>query len=137
MGLAFLNKKSWHTGSFKNIEEVWKAKEKAKEQARRREEIKKKLIEEKYSDELKKMQIDAGLLPESAMNRMEWMHGVHDNMDSKNNAEQYLLGKQVTNLKQIQDPYKGGKETDDPNDDFVRLQEDPLFQMKKEMEKRR
>jgi len=25
MGLSYLNKKSWHPGSFKNIEEVWKA----------------------------------------------------------------------------------------------------------------
>jgi hypothetical protein len=31
MGLKFLNKKTWHTGSFKNIEIVWKAEQQKKE----------------------------------------------------------------------------------------------------------
>lgn len=137
MGLAFLNKKSWHTGSFKNIEEVWKAKEKSQEHKRRREELKKKLIEEKYSDELKKLQVEAGLLPESALNRMEWMHGAHDNLESKNLAESYLTGRAVTSLKDAQNPYKDDRDNEDVNEDFVKLQEDPLFHMKKEREKRR
>jgi len=137
MGLAFLNKKSWHTGSFKNIADVWLAQEKAKEQKRRREEIKKKLAEEKYSESLKKIQVEAGLLPESALNRMEWMHNMHDNLESKNNAEAYLLGKPVQSLENANHTFQEDELVNDSNEDFVRLQEDPLFQMQKEKERRK
>lgn len=142
MGLAFLNKKSWHTGSFKNIEEVWKAKEKYKEQLRKREEIRKKVIEEKYSDELKKMQVEAGLLPPSALNRMEWMHSAHDNPEGKNDAEAYLLGKPVNSLTDTQGAlkpvlYNPNSAESQANEDFVRLVEDPMYLLEKEMEKRR
>jgi len=66
MGLSFLNKKSWHPGSFRNIAEVWAAENKQVELKKYWEDIKKKRIEEKYSEELKKMQVEAGILPESA-----------------------------------------------------------------------
>lgn len=106
MGLAFLNKKGWHTGAFKNIEEVWKAEEKEKDRKKRDEELKKKLVEEKYNNELKKMQVEAGLLPKSELDKMDWMYNFYDHANTKNNAEEYLLGKKVerveetTNLKE-------------------------------------
>lgn len=137
MGLAFLNKKSWHTGSFKNIADVWSAQEKAKEQQRKREEIKKKVMEEKYSEDLKKMQVEAGLLPKSALDRMEWMHSIHDNMENKNNAEEYLLGKPVQSLDKVNQTFQEDALVNEVNEDFVRLQEDPLFQMQKERERRK
>ena len=137
MGLAFLNKKSWHTGSFKNMEGVWKAQDKAKEMERKREEIRKKVIEEKYSDELKRMQVEAGLLPASALNRMEWMHSAHDTLEAKNNAEAYLLGKPVQNLQKVAQTFAEDECVNDTNEDFIRLQEDPLFQMRKELERRK
>ena len=137
MGLAFLNKKSWHTGSFKNIADVWSAQEKAKEQQRKREEIKKKVMEEKYSEDLKKMQVEAGLLPKSALDRMEWMHSIHDNMENKNSAEEYLLGKPVQSLDKVNQTFQEDALVNEANEDFVRLQEDPLFQMQKEKERRK
>ena len=100
MGLAFLNKKGWHTGAFKNIEEVWKAEEKEKERKRRDEELKKKLVEEKYNNELKKMQVEAGLLPKSELDKMDWMYNFYDHTNSKNNAEEYLLGKKVEKVEE-------------------------------------
>lgn len=137
MGLAFLNKKSWHTGSFKNIEEVWKAKEKQLEQQRKREEIRKKVVEEKYSEDLKKMQVEAGLLPASSLNRMEWMYSAHEGED-KNNAEAYLLGKAVHSLADTAGALKAGVDADDQAcEDFVRLVEDPLYVMARETERRR
>lgn len=135
MGLAFLNKKSWHTGSFKNIEVVWKARESADEEKRRRAEIKKKVVEEKYSDELKKIQVEAGLLPESALNRMEWMYC--DPTEAKNNAEEYLMGKPVQAIQKNAQFVKEEELNTNTNEDFVKIQEDPLFQMKKEMERRK
>lgn len=142
MGLAFLNKKSWHTGSFKNIEEVWKAKEKQIELMMKREEIRKKVVEEKYSEELKKMQVEAGLLPASSLNRMEWMYSAHDDAENKNNAEAYLLGKAVNSLAETQGAlkpviYNTDANEAEANEDFVRLVEDPLYVMAKETEKRR
>lgn len=142
MGLAFLNKKSWHTGSFKNIEEVWKAKEKQKDLMMKREEIRKKVVEEKYSEELKKMQVEAGLLPASSLNRMEWMYTSHDNEDNKNSAEAYLLGKAVNSLAETHGAlkavtYNPDENEAEANEDFVRLVEDPLYVMAKETEKRR
>lgn len=73
-GRSFLNKKEFHTGSFKNQEKVWLAEQRKLEQDRNFLEQKKRLLEEKYSEELKKMQVQAGLLDESALNKMEWMY---------------------------------------------------------------
>ena len=73
-GLSFLNKKDFHTASFKNREQVWLAEQRKLEQDRNFLEQKKRLLEEKYSEELKRMQVRAGLLDESALNKMEWMY---------------------------------------------------------------
>lgn len=55
MGLAFLNKKSWHTGSFQNIEKVWVAEQEQAEKDKKNAERAKKLKEEKQNEELKRM----------------------------------------------------------------------------------
>lgn len=141
MGLSFLNKKSWHTGSFKNMEAVWQAREKQAEMQRKKEEIKKKVIEEKYSEELKRIQVDAGLLPASALDRMSWMYDPLDNPEARNNAEAYLLGKTVKSLSEVQG-LKGtlqeqSEDARTQNDEFLKLHEDPLFMIKKEQEKRK
>ena len=54
MGLSFLNKKSWHTASFQNIEKVWIAEQKKKDEDRKQHERAKKLKEEVQAEELKK-----------------------------------------------------------------------------------
>ena len=74
MGLKFLNKKTWHTGSFKNIEIVWKAQQEEKRRLKIQEENIKKLKEEKHIEELKRLQVEAGLIPESDLQKMEWMY---------------------------------------------------------------
>ena len=153
MGLPFLNKKSWHTGSFKNIEQVWIAEEKYRAEQKRQEELRKKLKEEKYNEQLKRMQVEAGLLPKSELDKISWMYDVHTMPENQtNNAENYLLGKPVdklgdeASLNQLknherrfdttieeEDEAKDG----DINEDFARLQEDPLFQIRKEELKRK
>ena len=74
MGLSYLNKKSWHPGSFKNIEEVWKAEQKALEIERKHAETLKKLKEEKHIEELKKLQVEAGIIPAHHLERLEWLY---------------------------------------------------------------
>ena len=101
MGLAFLNKKSWHTGSFQNIEKVWIAEQKKKELDRHQAELGKKLKEERHMEELKRLQVEAGLIPASHLNRMDWMYqGANKQYEKKN--EDYLLGKKITEKDLIQ-----------------------------------
>ena len=74
MGLAFLNKKSWHTASFQNIERVWIAEQKQREAVRKQGENAKKLKEERHIEDIKRMQVDAGLIPKSHLNRLDWIY---------------------------------------------------------------
>lgn len=147
-GRAFLNKKEFHTGSFKNMESVWIAEQKKLQQDKQFLEQKKRLLEEKYSEELKRMQVKAGLLPESALNKMEWMYRYNLAEDNQNIAEDYLLGKAVDPKKGInplEQEKKQVKVQFDENDvfmverqeQFVRLYEDPMFLMMKEKRRRK
>ncbi len=74
MGLSFLNKKPFHPGTFKNMREVWLAEQREREKVKKAEERRKRLKEERLADEMKQLQINAGLLPASNMDKMEWMY---------------------------------------------------------------
>ncbi|KAL5222504.1 hypothetical protein ABZP36_027217 [Zizania latifolia] len=63
MGMKFLNKKGWHTGSLRNIERVWVAEEKEKDEQRKIQELKKQQDEEREKAAFRKLQEDAGLKP--------------------------------------------------------------------------
>ena len=142
MGLAFLNKKSWHTGSFQNIEKVWIAEQKKKEHDRRQGELLKKLKEERHLEEMKKLQVEAGLISASQLNRMDWMYQGANKMQEKQ-SEDYLLGKKL----EEKDLEKKPQSTFTPlykeeignikNEEFTRLHEDPLFMIKQEEMKRK
>ena len=142
MGLAFLNKKSWHTGSFQNIEKVWIAEQKKKEHDRRQAELLKKLKEERHLEEMKKLQVEAGLIPASHLNRMDWMYQGANKMQEKQ-SEDYLLGKKI----EEKDLEKKPQNTFTPlykeeignikNEEFTKLHEDPLFMIKQEEMKRK
>lgn len=58
--LAFLNKKTWHTGSLRVMEEVWKREQEHEKEQRHLEELKKQLDEERQLEELEKAATDAG-----------------------------------------------------------------------------
>lgn len=74
MGLDYLNKKVWHPGSMKNIQKVWQVEQIQKEINKKSRERAKKLLEEQHNDELKRIQVEAGLIPRSHLDRMEWMY---------------------------------------------------------------
>ncbi|XP_010928163.1 uncharacterized protein [Elaeis guineensis] len=63
MALKFLNKKGWHTGSLRNIENVWKAEQKHEAKQRKLEELRKQIQEERESSEFRQLQEQAGLVP--------------------------------------------------------------------------
>jgi len=150
MGLSFLNKKPWHPGSFavrillfifiiftnfKNIEKVWIAEQKQREIERKIIENKKKLKEERQIEELKKLQIDAGLIPASHMQRLDWLYqGPECNKDITT-AEEFLIGKPLNDKpeeKKYFTPVFQESYSNPQNEIFTRIHEDPVFLMKKE-----
>jgi len=138
MGLSFLNKKSWHTGSFQNIEKVWIAEQKQKELETKALEQRKKLKEEKQIEELKKLQVDAGLIPASYLQRLDWMYQGPSQAQS-NNAEEFLLGKAVKEADLEPDkpkrtiiPVIKESTANTDNETFTKMMEDPLVLIKQE-----
>ncbi|PIA52701.1 hypothetical protein AQUCO_01000517v1 [Aquilegia coerulea] len=63
MALKFLNKKGWHTGSLRNIENVWKAEQKHDAEQRKLDELRKQIQEEREKSEFRQLQEQAGLVP--------------------------------------------------------------------------
>ncbi|XWS13102.1 hypothetical protein CRYUN_Cryun36dG0008800 [Craigia yunnanensis] len=63
MALKFLNKKGWHTGSLRNIENVWKAEQKHDAEQKKLEELRKQIHEERERSEFRLLQEQAGLVP--------------------------------------------------------------------------
>ena len=49
-------KKSWHTSTFHNLERVWKAEQAAVEEAKKAEQLRKELAEERQMEEMRRMQ---------------------------------------------------------------------------------
>ena len=58
--LAFLNKKHFHTGSIRNVEEVWKREQKAAREEARLEELQKQIAQERQLEELEQVAEKAG-----------------------------------------------------------------------------
>jgi hypothetical protein len=140
MGLSFLNKKTWHPGSFANIEKVWIAEQKRRELERKQIENTKKLKEERQIEELKKMQVEAGLIPSSHLQRLDWIYQGPECSSNITTAEEFLLGKPLKDEKEekrhftpvFQESYSNPQ-----NEMFTRLHEDPMFHIKKEEFKNR
>jgi cell division protein FtsL len=59
--LAFLNKKTWHPASFRNQEEVWKRQQAAEAEARKAEELRKQIEDERKRDEMGQIAESAGI----------------------------------------------------------------------------
>lgn len=72
MALKFLNKKGWHTGSLRNIENVWKAEQKHEAEERKLDELRKQIHEERERDEFRLLQEQAGLTPRQE--RLEFLY---------------------------------------------------------------
>ncbi|KAJ4906485.1 hypothetical protein Rs2_10143 [Raphanus sativus] len=66
MGMKLLNKKGWHTGSLRNIENVWKAEQKQLE------ELRLQIVQEKVRSEFRALQEQAGLVPRQE--RLEFLY---------------------------------------------------------------
>jgi len=92
MALKFLNKKGWHTGSLRNIENVWKAEQKHESEQKKLEELRKQIQDEREQSEFRQLQEQAGLVPKQE--RLEFLY------DSglavgRSNSDNFPLGKPV------------------------------------------
>ncbi|CAK8531216.1 unnamed protein product [Lathyrus sativus] len=72
MALKFLNKKGWHTGSLRNIENVWKAEQKHNAEEKKLDELRKQIQEERERSEFRQLQEKAGLVPHQE--RLEFLY---------------------------------------------------------------
>ena len=97
MALSFLNKKIWHPGSFANMEKTWVTEQKYREVERRAIEKAKKIKEEKVYEEMKKIQVEKGLIPAYHLHRLDFMYQCPqpDKADNKDETEDFLLGKRL------------------------------------------
>ena len=148
MALSFLNKKIWHPGSFANMEKTWVTEQKYREVERRAIEKAKKIKEEKVFEEMKKIQVEKGLIPAYHLNRLDFMYQCPqpENEENKDQNEDFLLGKRFDDdnednfmkkkkkkiIPKFADTYANPK-----NEEFVRIHEDPLYLILKEEKKQR
>lgn len=160
MSLSFLCKKSWHTGTLKNVEEVWKREEKELEEKRKVKELQKQIDDERKIQEMREL---AGLIfhfntnnyfnilhliqgkaqqIKVTDNSLDWMYQGPKADDNMQNNDDYLLGKmyvpkneEKSDIHKLQDSKKVGalwlNKVSSKNDTFSRINEDPLMMMKK------
>ena len=137
MSLDYLMKKVWHPGSMKNIQKVWEEEQKQRELMRKAEEMKKKLVEERHYNEIRRLQVQAGQLPASQLERLDWIYEFKGNHEKT--AEEYLMGKKLTEDGKPKETKFVSKEqiTNQLCEDFFKVHEDPLFLIKSEEVKAR
>lgn len=133
MALKFLNKKGWHTGSLRNIENVWKAEQKHEAEQRKLAELKKQIQDEREAQEFRLLQEQAGLVPKQE--RLEFLY------DSglavgKSSTDDYLLGKPIEANKSETEVAKAAtapgalfveEKPQSANDTWRKLHSDPLL----------
>ena len=147
MALSFLNKKIWHPGSFANMEKTWVTEQKYREVERRAIEKAKKIKEEKVYEEMKKIQVEKGLIPAYHLHRLDFMYQCPqpDKADNKDETEDFLLGKRLDDneeniymkRKKKIVPKFANTYANPQNEEFVRIHEDPLYLILKEEKKQR
>ncbi|KAJ7535991.1 hypothetical protein O6H91_12G052800 [Diphasiastrum complanatum] len=139
MALKFLNKKGWHTGSLRNIENVWKAEQKHEAEQKKLEELRKQIHEEREAEEFRLLQEQAGLAP-----RQERLDFLYDSglAVGKPSTDDYLLGKPVEQPKDESTLAKQAamapgalfaeEKPRSANDTWRKLHSDPLFSIRQQ-----
>ena len=143
MSLAFLAKKSWHTANFKNVEKVWIAEQKNKEEEGRLAELQKQIAEEREQQELRELQRRSGHGGKVAQEKVGWMYD-GPMATCADTADDHLLGKAApqalkeapaTEVKQLASGAMPGSlytNTRAADDSFSRVHEDPLLAMRQQ-----
>ncbi|XP_058114439.1 uncharacterized protein LOC131257670 isoform X2 [Magnolia sinica] len=132
MALKFLNKKGWHTGSLRNIENVWKAEQKHDAEQKKLEELRKQIQEERERNEFRLLQQQAGLVP--SQERLDFLYdsglAVGKGSSDGFNALEAIPKTQTEPSSSKQEPVPGALFEDKPqsaNDAWRKLHSDPLL----------
>jgi hypothetical protein len=159
-GLAFLNKKSWHTGSLRSVEAVWKKEQEHAKEQQKVKELQKQIEEEREKDDLHRLHESgragsSGKKPKT--DRVEFMYNTplaNREALERDEQQEFLLGEKKVNLDAL--PEKAGTEAgasqsmcervsqlpsayteDTPtsrNEQWQRLQNDPLFAINRQQQ---
>lgn len=142
MGLSFLNQKSVHTGSFGNIAKVWKAESDFQDRIKLIKEREKKLKEERQIEEIKKLKVEAGLMSQTELDKVDFIYKEDTGINKNNNINDFFDNnyKKKENEKKpkISATVNQSEIISNPkNELFTRIHEDPLYLIKKEEIKRK
>lgn len=144
--LAFLSKKSWHTGLQQNQEAVWKAEKSALEERRKLDELRKERDREREIQELERLQEESGG-KKRRVEKVDWMYNAPSGGSSnvnKDELEDYLLGKKrVDKLLKADEglkhwrgnqegPIEEQKAFGTDRDVAAKIREDPMFAIKQQ-----
>ncbi|KAL3627189.1 hypothetical protein CASFOL_028552 [Castilleja foliolosa] len=138
MALKFLNKKGWHTGSLRNIENVWKAEQKHEAEQRKLEELRKQIHEERERAEFRQLQVQAGLIPKQE--RLDFLYesglavgkgsSSFKELESLPKTEPEITGSSSASEKQPAVPgalFEEKPQSQSANDSWRKLHSDPLL----------
>ncbi|MCL7045802.1 hypothetical protein MKW94_021554 [Papaver nudicaule] len=139
MGMKFLNKKGWHTGSIRNIETVWKAEQKRDAEELKIEELRKQIKEEREKAEFRQLQVEAGLVPRQE--RLDFLYDSGLSVGKPSSADGFkelealpTAVPAATAAAQPQTLNPGALFEEKPqsaNDAWRKLNSDPLLQIRK------
>eukprot|EP00854_Cymbomonas_tetramitiformis_P028059 gene28059-34710_t len=138
-GLAFLNKKSWHTGGFKQIEEVWKREEAKSKEDEKLAELQKQIQEERKAEELQQIAQDFGHTEK--VEKLDFMYNTVLAQKKDEDDDVFMLGKPYEAPKEDDKLKKmkyapGSNFTDDTpkaaNEQWARLNNDPMLMIKQQ-----
>ena len=80
-----------------NVRSVWEAEHREELKKKQRTEREKILKEEKQIEDLKRLQVKEGIIPQSSLTQIEWMYQDRSAfIKDEKTAEEFLLGKEVT-----------------------------------------
>lgn len=131
MGLSYLNKKKMHPGKFSNIQEVWEREERQREQMKIEIERNKRLKQEKEEEELRKIKIEAGILPKYVNEKLDFIYKESEN-HGINQKDQ-----QISRKEKVIKPLVDNNIVNSKNEMYIKMREDPLFMMKKDEAERK
>jgi len=141
--VSFLAKKSWHTGTMRHMEKVWKAEERARVEDKKLGELRREKAEEREMEELRKTHENA--TGNKRMDKVDFLYQA-PLLTTEPSAEDYLTGTRYKESDQGND-VKRMKETvgslwlstgiDLMNDKRAKIREDPLFAIKREEQARK
>ncbi|KAL4469602.1 hypothetical protein ABPG74_004855 [Tetrahymena malaccensis] len=134
--MDYLLKKKCHPGRKDNIEMVLLREQQASKLFKKSEEYQKKILEEEHNYELKVAQVEAGLIPKSALDKMGWMY---DNA-TKYDKDKKIQGQNTSlNFCSKQNYEKNQSQaivtedyTNTVCENFTLIHEDPLFKIQQE-----